>query len=174
MSYPPDPVDVDGIDKKIRKKLYAEVIADISFTTKSREDAEKIVTNFHKRRGVVPVGETAYSSHRGSTAVSFKVSYRVHGGWRSDFVKKMETDANDTGIAIENLEIMVHRTEIPNECPRRECPPCDFATGKTTVIPGSLMQPEREKRPKREPVTVLEHLTPETQSLWSRIRGGRK
>jgi hypothetical protein len=154
-------------DKKIRKKLYAQVEAEITFSTKSKDDAAQIVKNFYKRRGIVPLGDPVYESRRDSTVVTFKVVYKVHGGWRSDFIKKVESDANDTGVAIENLEVLVIRTEIPKECPRRECPPCDFATGKTRTPPADPV------RRRREPVTV-EDEEPETQSLWSRIRGGKR
>ena len=116
---------------KIRKKLFAEVTAKISFTTKGDHAAQTLVKNFLARKGIVLVDEPTYEYDRWATRckVTFTVTYKVHGGWRSDFVKKIEQDSVDMKVTVEDLEIDVSRREIPEECPRKECPPCDFVKG---------------------------------------------
>lgn len=106
-------------------KLYAEVTAGIAFNA-SEKDAERLYAHFTARRGITvrkSLTKTAIAGKRWM----FEVTYRVHGGWKSDFAKKLETDATDTGVAIPGLEIVITRKEIPEECPRKECTACSFA-----------------------------------------------
>lgn len=114
-------------DSKIRKKLFAEVTASIWFETAS-DRAEQLVEHFLARRGIELLNNVTYDTQKKRrTVVSFNVRYKVHGGWRSDFVRKLEIDAADLGVELRNLTVEVVRREIPAECPRKECAPCAIA-----------------------------------------------
>lgn len=124
---------VEEQSAKIRKKLYAQISATITFIGKNRDDVERLTSNFLQRRGISIVGTPSFYSaehRRGKMVVTFTVTYRVHGGWRSDFIRKIEQDALDLGIEITDLDVTVRRQEIPEACPRKDCGPCEFATGK--------------------------------------------
>jgi hypothetical protein len=159
------------VNSKIRKKLYAEVTATISFTTKSEEDATKLTSNFLERRGIELTEGPQYTEvkRKGPTTSQFTVTYRVHGGWRSDFVKKMESDAIDMGVEIKDLEISVSRLEIPKECPRQSCGPCEFARGERDSPLETV--PKKTKRKQDEPDTLPAKKV--KLPFWSRISDRR-
>lgn len=118
-----------------RKKLFALVEATITPTVRTREDAERLAKAFLSRRGLIPVEETVIGSNSGTFGAKtwyarIKVTYKVHGGWRSDFVRKVTLDAQELSIEILALDVEAIRTEIPNECPRKECVPCMIARGE--------------------------------------------
>lgn len=147
MAYVADPVKKEPT----RKKVYAEVLAEIQFTAPSHDDAERLVTNFLARRGITQHGNVQYGKpgHKKTVAVRFSASYRVHGGWPSDFVKKIESDASDMGTEVSNLQVSVTRTEIPAECPRKECFPCNWAVNPELrrpipPAPDTLDSPDKE------------------------------
>jgi len=144
---------------KQRKKVYAEVIAKISFTG-AEEDVLRIAAQFLGRRGITmrsDIGRTKASPWSSAIRVDFEVSYRVHGGWRSDIVRKIETDAADLGASFFDLEVEIQRTELPQECPRRECVPCAVARGETRY--SDVYQ-------RLEPITEV----PQERGLLSRFR----
>lgn len=158
---------------KIRKKLYAEVTAQITFLAPTSEDAEKLRGNFLQRRGIVLVDAgklERLNVHRKSTRSTFTVTYKVHGGWRSDFIKKLEQDAIDTGVPVTELEVTVSRREIPEECPRKDCGPCEFATGKRDSPVEFLPVKQRTWS---EPDTIHEESQQLRLPFWSRLRGGK-
>lgn len=157
---------------KIRKKIYAKVFATITYKCKNDDEATRITNNFLKRRGIELVDAVHYekvSLTRKETKVSFSVFYKVHGGWRSDFIKKMESDSIDTGVELTDVDILISRTEIPNECPRKECLPCSFARGERTSAFKSIHDSSSRSA---EPDT-LEETEPKQLSLWERFRGGK-
>lgn len=124
---------------RIRKKVYAEATATISFVTKGDWPSTKLIKNFLGRRGISLVGDVIVEplgrSLRFRTTLT--VRYRVHGGWRSDFVRKIEQDALDMRIDLQDLSVKVERREIPTECPRTECDPCRIAQEIQIVASGS-------------------------------------
>lgn len=166
---------------KIRKKLYAEVTARISFVTKGDTNAKRLVDNFLSRRGIVLVDEPTYESVDRWVQrfkVTFTVSYKVHGGWRSDFVKKIEQDSIDMKVEVEDLDIEVSRREIPEECPRKECPPCDFVKGIVRVPRvseregdvGSVDRGARQKYPTHEDDNTTPDYRPKRRFLGGMFR----
>lgn len=151
---------------KTKRKVYASVRAVITFSTKNRSDAEQLSSNFLSRKGITQHEDAVYSSDRKRTTVTLVVDYRVHGGWRSDFVRKVEADASDLGIDVEDLSVEAERTEIPHECPRRECIPCSIA-----IDPSALYSFSRDK--KTEPTDeTLDNVEPEEDksTRWNPFR----
>lgn len=136
-----------------KKKVFAEVRAVIDVSTDKREDTERLVRHFLQRRGIVETAPAEFAKS-GKHAV-MQVAYRVHGGWASDFMRKLTYDAKDLGIELIDLSVNTTRTEIPGECPRQECKPCEFARrGETYYTPG------REPLSTRVPGTEIVQDTP--------------
>jgi hypothetical protein len=148
---------------RLRKKIYAEATAIISFMGYDKQGLLNLTNNFLARRGIEtidsptirPVGKSG-SLHR----VHFAVKYRVHGGWRSDFIKKIDSDARDLNVEILDLLVEVTRREIPTECPRKACEPCQVAQGifitrqlaPSEILPPAVIPvdvPEVDDKPRR-------------------------
>ena len=118
-----------------QNKVYTEATATIAFVTTTRDDAEYLMISFLSRRGLDQHGSPRYEELRRKVAswrARVTVSYRVHGGWKSDFIKKIESDALDAGIEIRELDVVIDRHEIPDECPRPNCVPCGEAVAALT------------------------------------------
>ncbi|HEY6018827.1 MAG TPA: hypothetical protein VIY48_02750 [Candidatus Paceibacterota bacterium] len=137
---------------KLRTKLYTEAVATISFVAMNRGDAEHLTINFLSRKGLLQHGNPKFQTlTRGRCRATTTVSYRVHGGWKSDFVKKIEADANDAGIEITDIEVILERKEMPDQCPRSECIPCSAAVARLTrgyrAAPVKDVPPENDDEP---------------------------
>ena len=147
-------------DSKTRKKLYAEVLAKIWFDAPA-DQIEQLVTHFLARRGIELVTDVGYVTAKKRKIASFAVRYKVHGGWRSDFARKLEIDAKDLGVDLQNLNIEVSRREIPAECPRKECYPCSVALDPRKAFePAST--PPIQVPPQDRPGPVLTYDEPDT------------
>lgn len=127
-------------------KIYAEVIADITFDA-SRQDAEALYRHFAGRKSI----ETSDFKKITRGRWYFEAVYRVHGGWASDFVKKIEYDAQDAHVEPKNLVITTHRREIPEECPRKECRACSYVLDPSLrlVAPKETKPDTLDKRKRR-------------------------
>lgn len=110
---------------KHQKKVYTEAIARISFTA-SEVDAQRICDAFLARKGIELETISRSPQWRELVIIDMTVKYRVHGGWRSDFLRKLQIDAQDLGLDLD-FTVNVERREIPRECPRKECVPCETA-----------------------------------------------
>lgn len=145
MAYHPDPVDT--VPRK--KKVFAEVQAVITLTAQTSKDAEALAEHFLKRRGIT--GSWSKKTANGKT-VEVAATYRVHGGWASDFVRKITYDAADLGIDLKDLDVQTTRTEIPSECPRQECMPCAVALNPAAAVRDTSVPKRRELPAQETPV----------------------
>jgi hypothetical protein len=150
MAGPPPPRPPE-LRKPVKKKVYAEVHATIRFKTDSKDSALKLAEHFLKRRGILGTFETEGKGR--STRVTMTVTYRVHGGWRSDFIRKIEYDAKDLGVEVRDLDINTERNEIPDQCPRKECLPCARAIDPS-FTPAHKVQDQGAEEYQTEPDTV--------------------
>lgn len=150
MSFPPDPVDVVTAAKPRKKKVYAEVSATITYIADTKDNAVKLAEHFLSRRGIEGSYELLEEAKRSAT-VKMHVVYRVHGGWRSDFVRKIEYDARDLGVTLYNFTVDAARVEIPEQCPRKECSPCAHAVNPDLRY-SDLELEHRYREDREEPV----------------------
>lgn len=146
--------------ERLQRKIYTEVAAEIAVTTDAG-DSDALVETFLMRKGIELASTVEHDTHpRKSTpplvTARFKVTYRVHGGWRSDFVKKIESDAADLGIIINGLLVEVERREIPERCPRKICVPCSIAMSpvKSRIVHPNPPVPDTVKPDQSEPDIV--------------------
>jgi hypothetical protein len=102
------------------QKVYTRAVARIVLTSPR---AREVVARFLERREIDPVDQPIFAHGR----AILTVAYTVHGGYYSDFVRKLGADADDLEAEITGLNVEVERIEIPMNCPRTECDICERA-----------------------------------------------